>query len=61
MLRKMQDDTARRGAFIVLEGTDRTGKSTQCEKLIGYLHSKGMNAYIQRFPGKNQLFSFCQF
>ena len=32
-----------RGAFIVLEGVDRSGKSTQCEKLVANLVKAGVS------------------
>lgn len=34
--------TVRRGAFIVLEGADRAGKSTQCKLLVEYLQALGV-------------------
>lgn len=40
-----------RGALIVLEGLDRSGKSTQALKLCDYLNSQGKCTKIQRFPG----------
>ncbi|KAG0660836.1 Thymidylate kinase [Rhodotorula mucilaginosa] len=42
----------RRGAFIVLEGLDRSGKSTQVEKLVATLQDRGIDAVTARFPGK---------
>lgn len=45
-----------RGALIVLEGCDRTGKSTQCKKLVERLTSKGISAKAMHFPGR---FSGC--
>ncbi|KAK4703282.1 dTMP kinase, partial [Phenoliferia sp. Uapishka_3] len=39
-----------RGAFIVLEGLDRSGKSTQVKKLVEYLNSNGTKAIACRFP-----------
>ncbi len=38
-----------RGAFIVLEGLDRSGKTTQCEKLVKLL---GDNAVAMKFPDR---------
>lgn len=43
---------ARRGAFIVLEGLDRSGKSTQCLKLVDNLNKAGLKAKGIRFPGE---------
>lgn len=31
-----------RGAFILFEGGDRCGKTTQSESLVKHLHSKGV-------------------
>lgn len=42
-----------RGALIVLEGCDRTGKSTQCKKLVERLISSGISAKELHFPGKD--------
>jgi dTMP kinase len=41
----------RRGALIVLEGLDRSGKTTQAKLLIEYLQHIGQKARMQRFPG----------
>lgn len=38
-----------RGAFIVLEGVDRAGKSTQCKKLLDMLSP---NAILTNFPNR---------
>jgi thymidylate kinase len=38
-----------RGRFIVLEGLDRSGKSTQVERLV-----KRLNAKLQKFPGESE-------
>lgn len=43
--------TLTRGALIVLEGLDRSGKSTQALRLCEYLKSQGRQARIQCFPG----------
>lgn len=42
-----------RGKFIVLEGLDRTGKSTQVAKLLEMLEKDGP-ARVQKFPGEQQ-------
>jgi hypothetical protein len=34
-----------RGAFIVLEGVDRCGKSTQCARLVEALNKEGVSCY----------------
>jgi hypothetical protein len=41
-----------RGAFIVLEGADRSGKSTQCKLLQTFLAAKGIAASQINFPGR---------
>ncbi|XP_003744559.1 thymidylate kinase [Galendromus occidentalis] len=43
---------ATRGALIVLEGLDRTGKSTQARTLVKNLNSKGILAELQIFPDR---------
>jgi dTMP kinase len=40
-----------RGAFIVVEGLDRAGKSTQVKKLCDTLYAKGHNVKAIGFPG----------
>lgn len=40
-----------RGRLIVFEGLDRSGKSTQCERLVAYLKEKGVPVRHRRFPG----------
>jgi dTMP kinase len=40
-----------RGAFIVIEGLDRAGKTTQVKKLCDSLYAKGHNVKAIRFPG----------
>jgi len=42
----------KRGAFIVIEGLDRAGKTTQVKKLCDALYSAGHNVKTIRFPGK---------
>ncbi|XP_016089628.1 thymidylate kinase-like [Sinocyclocheilus grahami] len=42
----------RRGALIVLEGVDRAGKTTQCQKLVQALQQSGRAAEIIRFPDR---------
>lgn len=40
-----------RGKFIVLEGLDRSGKSTQVARLVERLQQDG-EARLQKFPGE---------
>jgi|APGre2960657444_1045066.scaffolds.fasta_scaffold04844_2 thymidylate kinase len=44
--------SAPRGAFIVLEGTDRSGKSTQVARLVASLNARGVRAEAWRFPDR---------
>jgi hypothetical protein len=46
-----------RGAFIVIEGLDRAGKTTQVKRLCDKLYFQGHNIKTIRFPGKLQLFT----
>jgi dTMP kinase len=52
----MQDSseasTSARGLFIVLEGLDRCGKSTQVDRLVEHLNRNGRQARLQKFPGE---------
>lgn len=41
----------KKGKFIVLEGPDRCGKSTQAKLLINYFISKGAEVVLTREPG----------
>lgn len=41
-----------RGHLIVFEGLDRSGKSTQCTRLVEHLRSQGKNVFHQRFPDR---------
>lgn len=41
-----------RGAFIVLEGLDRSGKSTQVALLEKRLLAQGKKVKVMRFPGR---------
>jgi len=40
-----------RGAFIVIEGLDRAGKTTQVKRLCDKLYKQGHNIKTIRFPG----------
>ena len=41
----------KRGAFIVLEGIDRTGKTTQVKLLQDHFSASGVPTVSMRFPG----------
>jgi dTMP kinase len=41
-----------RGAFIVVEGLDRSGKTTQVKRLGAELSKQGRKVKTIRFPGK---------
>jgi len=40
-----------RGRFILLEGCDRAGKSTQCAMLVKALQERGHSVELCKFPG----------
>ncbi|KAL9602553.1 MAG: hypothetical protein Q9179_002504 [Wetmoreana sp. 5 TL-2023] len=42
-----------RGALIVIEGLDRAGKSTQCQKLFEYFQQQGRAVKRMRFPDRS--------
>lgn len=42
----------RRGALIVFEGLDRSGKSTQCSRLAEKLRQQGVPVESLRFPDR---------
>ena len=42
----------KRGALIVFEGCDRSGKSTQCLKLFERLKSEGQSVELMKFPDR---------
>jgi len=42
-----------RGSLIVFEGCDKSGKSTQCKKLVEYLNNHGNQAEQWRFPERS--------
>lgn len=42
-----------RGAFIVIEGLDRSGKTTQVKKLCEALYASGRNVRAIRFPDRS--------
>ncbi|GKV16683.1 hypothetical protein SLEP1_g27291 [Rubroshorea leprosula] len=41
-----------RGALIVFEGLDRSGKTSQCSRLLSYLEGLGHSAELWRFPDR---------
>lgn len=43
----------KRGALIVLEGLDRSGKSSQCASLVSFLSKQGVPAEAWRFPDRS--------
>ncbi|XP_073945052.1 uncharacterized protein [Choristoneura fumiferana] len=43
----------KRGALIVIEGLDRTGKSTQCHTLVDSLLKKQIRAEYTNFPNRH--------
>ena len=47
-----------RGALVIVEGLDRSGKSTQCRLLGQRLNELGHKTKLLRFPG---LLKFCLF
>jgi len=47
--------TTKRGAFIVLEGVDRCGKTTQVGLLVKHLISIGLATVAMRFPDRTTL------
>ena len=48
---KITSPSDRRGALIVFEGCDRSGKTTQCNLLLQSLHEKGHSVKLLKFPG----------
>lgn len=44
--------TAKRGKLIIFEGLDRSGKSTQCERLVTNLRHQGQDVKHLRFPDR---------
>lgn len=45
---------AKRGAFILFEGVDRCGKTTQANLLVESLKQAGHDACFMRFPGEKR-------
>ena len=44
-----------RGALVVLEGCDRSGKTTQCKRLVKALNAENIDAEYCRFPGESPI------
>ncbi|KAK8821721.1 hypothetical protein WA556_002168 [Blastocystis sp. ATCC 50177/Nand II] len=42
----------KRGAFILLEGVDRSGKTTQCKRLVEELTRQGIKTKLAGFPNR---------
>ena len=42
-----------RGSLIVLEGLDRSGKTSQSARLVSYLKDKGLSVEAWRFPDRS--------
>ena len=47
----MASAAARRGMFILFEGVDRSGKTTQCTRLVEHLKASDVPVEFMRFPG----------
>jgi len=42
----------KRGLFIVFEGIDRCGKTTQVQRLVSNLYKKSISTELMKFPSK---------
>ena len=42
----------KRGVFIVIEGVDRSGKTTQCHRIVERLNAEGITAKFYGFPSR---------
>ncbi|EMR10237.1 thymidylate kinase [Pneumocystis murina B123] len=49
----MVDISRKRGAFILIEGPDHSGKTTQCELLAEEFCTKNVPVKIQKFPNRS--------
>lgn len=49
---KKPSDTVARGALVVLEGLDRSGKTTQVKLLEQRFVELGRKVKVMRFPGR---------
>ncbi|KAF8698240.1 hypothetical protein AX14_001171 [Amanita brunnescens Koide BX004] len=52
MTRDSSRTMTKRGAFIVIEGLDRSGKSTQSSAILARLHENGIPAKLMKFPDR---------
>uniref|UniRef100_A0A0N5BT87 Thymidylate kinase n=1 Tax=Strongyloides papillosus TaxID=174720 RepID=A0A0N5BT87_STREA len=43
-----------RGILIIFEGIDRSGKSTQSQRLVEFLSSKGLKTHLRRVPDRDE-------
>jgi len=48
-----KEEAVSRGAFIVIEGLDRSGKTTQVKRLEAELAKDGKKVKMIRFPGNH--------
>ena len=46
-------DFLQRGCFILFEGIDRCGKTTQCKRLVEFLKNQGKQVEFMRFPDRS--------
>ena len=46
--------SAKRGTFIVIEGLDRSGKSTQSSAILARLQTLDIAAKLIKFPGMSE-------
>ncbi|CAJ0845883.1 9812_t:CDS:2 [Entrophospora sp. SA101] len=51
----IENSNKNRGALIVLEGCDGSGKSTQAKRLYDHLKNDGVNVKLMRFPDRSTL------
>lgn len=58
MIRKKKPQTPQRGTFIVIEGTDGSGKGTQFKKLVDRLQKEGHEVETFDFPQYDQPSSY---
>ena len=49
---KMAAKSLSRGAFILFEGVDRCGKTTQASKLVDSLNQSGITSELWRYPDR---------
>lgn len=47
--------STQRGRLIVFEGLDRSGKSTQCARLVDHLQAQGQKVEYMRFPNRGTI------